>query len=79
MNGRISVYLQFSVILLFLCMNVFTWLIVRMCEDLDKFQLFLFYDQVQVCIVSARSALTKSVLTHKIIRDNMNFICARSA
>jgi hypothetical protein len=42
-------------------MNAFTWLMYESVKILNKFQLFLFYEQVQVCIVSARSALTESV------------------
>ena len=52
-------------------MDAFTWLNVCICEYLDKFQLFFFYEQVQVCIVSARCVLTESISTHKLRRDNV--------
>jgi hypothetical protein len=60
-------------------MNSFTWLNVCICKDLDKFQSFIFYEQVQLCIVSARSALTECVSTRKMKRDNVKIMCAKSA
>jgi hypothetical protein len=47
MNGRISVNFQFSVIYCSCIMNAFTWLSVLICEILDKFKLFLFYEPVK--------------------------------
>ena len=60
-------------------MYAFTWLNVSIYEDLDKFKLFLFYEKVQECIVSARCALIESISTHKLRRDNVKLMCARSA
>jgi hypothetical protein len=63
-------------------MNAFTWLNVWICEDLRKLQSFLFFEQVQVCIVSARCALTKffSLISSEEITWNLRVqVCIVSA